>query len=63
MSQKQIIFPLELLEKCINQRILIIMKDEKEFVGDLIGYDQNYSKYLIYNIIIIGIVLSNAIER
>ena len=36
MSQKHIIFPLELLEKCINQRILIIMKDEKEFVGDLI---------------------------
>ena len=63
MSEKQIIFPLELLEKCINQRILIIMKDEKEFVGDLIGYDQNYSKYLIYNIIIIGIALSNAIER
>ena len=45
MSQKQIIFPLELLEKCINQRILIIMKDEKEFIGDLIGYDQNYSKF------------------
>ena len=63
MSEKQIIFPLELLEKCINQRILIIMKDEKEFVGDLIGYDQNYSKYLIDYIMIIGIVLSNAIER
>ena len=44
MSNKQIILPLELLEKCINQRILIIMKDEKEFIGDLIGYDQNYSK-------------------
>ena len=63
MSQKQIIFPLELLEKCINQRILIIMKDEKEFVGDLIGYDQNYSKYSFKFIYIIGIVLSNAIER
>ena len=44
MSNKQIILPLELIEKCINQRILIIMKDEKEFIGDLIGYDQNYSK-------------------
>ena len=47
MSEKQIIFPLELLEKCINQRVLIIMKDEKEFIGDLIGYDQNYSILLI----------------
>ena len=63
MSNKQIILPLELLEKCINQRILIIMKDEKEFIGDLIGYDQKYSKNNFKFINILGIVLSNAIER
>ncbi len=43
-TKKQNILPLELLEKCINQRVLIIMKDEKEFIGDLIGYDPYYRK-------------------
>ena len=44
MSEKQKILPLELLEKCINQRVLIIMQNDIEFIGDLIGYDPYYSK-------------------
>ena len=29
-----------LLEKCIGQRVLVIMKDEKEFIGILNGYNE-----------------------
>ena len=43
-ENKTSILPLELLERCLNKKIQIIMKDNKEFIGDLIGYDQFYRK-------------------
>ncbi|RKP15205.1 U6 snRNA-associated Sm-like protein LSm5 [Piptocephalis cylindrospora] len=33
------ILPLELIDKCIGSRIWVLMKDEKEFVGTLRGFD------------------------
>jgi hypothetical protein len=33
------ILPLELIDKCIGQRIHVIMKQDKEFVGTLLGFD------------------------
>jgi len=33
------ILPLELIDKCIGSRIFIIMKNEKEIVGTLLGFD------------------------
>lgn len=33
------LLPLELLDRCIGSKIWIIMKDEKEFVGTLRGFD------------------------
>ena len=34
------ILPLELIDKCIGSKIHIIMKQSKEFVGTLLGFDE-----------------------
>lgn len=39
MSNPQIWLPLELIDKCIGSRIQVIMKNEKEIVGKLVGFD------------------------
>lgn len=31
--------PLELIDKCIGSRIQVIMKNEKEIIGTLVGFD------------------------
>ena len=31
--------PLELIDKCIGSKIWILMKNNKEFVGTLVGFD------------------------
>jgi U6 snRNA-associated Sm-like protein LSm5 len=36
----QTILPLELVDRCIGQRIWIIMKGDKELVGTLSGFDE-----------------------
>jgi len=33
------LLPLELIDKCINSRIWVVMKGEKEFAGTLLGFD------------------------
>ncbi|XP_003743582.1 U6 snRNA-associated Sm-like protein LSm5 [Galendromus occidentalis] len=33
------LLPLELIDKCIGSRIHIIMKNDKELVGTLLGFD------------------------
>ncbi|KAG8781629.1 RNA-binding protein lsm5 [Ceratobasidium sp. 428] len=33
------ILPLELVDRCIGQRIWVITKSEREFVGTLLGFD------------------------
>ncbi|KAI9346829.1 U6 snRNA-associated Sm-like protein LSm5 [Zopfochytrium polystomum] len=33
------LLPLELVDKCIGSRIWVLMKNEKEFVGTLLGFD------------------------
>ena len=42
------ILPMGLLEKCIGQRVLVIMKDEKEFIGILNGYNE-FFRIILYN--------------
>lgn len=39
MATPQIWLPLELIDKCIGSRIHVIMKNEKEIVGTLVGFD------------------------
>ena len=39
------ILPLELVDKCVGSSIWVIMKNEKEFSGTLIGFDEYVSKY------------------
>ena len=34
------ILPLELIDKCIGSKLHIIMKQSKEFVGTLLGFDE-----------------------
>ena len=43
------ILPMGLLEKCIGQRVLVIMKDEKEFIGILNGYNEFFRIINLYN--------------
>ncbi len=38
-----LVFPLELLDKCIGQKIWIITKGKKEYVGLLRGFDDYLS--------------------
>ena len=33
------LLPLELVDKCIGSRIHVIMKSDKEIVGNLLGFD------------------------
>ncbi|XP_053203890.1 U6 snRNA-associated Sm-like protein LSm5 [Panonychus citri] len=33
------LLPLELIDKCIGSKIHVIMKNEKEIVGQLLGFD------------------------
>jgi hypothetical protein len=39
------ILPLELIDKCIGWQIHVIMKNEREFVGTLMGFDDYVSEY------------------
>lgn len=45
------ILPLELVDKCIGSRIQIIMKNDKEIVGTLVGFDD-----------FVNMVLEDAVE-
>lgn len=38
-------YPTELIDKCIGSKIHVIMKNEKEIVGTLLGFDDYVSKY------------------
>uniref|UniRef100_A0AC35UE92 U6 snRNA-associated Sm-like protein LSm5 n=1 Tax=Rhabditophanes sp. KR3021 TaxID=114890 RepID=A0AC35UE92_9BILA len=39
ITQQNQLLPLELVDKCIGNKLWIIMKGEKEFVGTLVGFD------------------------
>lgn len=39
MTNPSIWLPMELVDKCIGSRIQVIMKNEKEIVGTLVGFD------------------------
>ena len=39
----KLILPQALLEKFIGQRVRVVMKNNKEFIGYLSGYDEFYS--------------------
>ncbi|EGC34821.1 hypothetical protein DICPUDRAFT_152939 [Dictyostelium purpureum] len=45
-TQIEQILPLELIEKCIGSRIWIAMKNDKEFVGTLLGFDAYVNIFL-----------------
>ncbi|KAJ6633609.1 U6 snRNA-associated Sm-like protein LSm5 [Pseudolycoriella hygida] len=38
-TNQSTLLPLELVDKCIGSRIHIIMKNDKEMVGTLLGFD------------------------
>jgi U6 snRNA-associated Sm-like protein LSm5 len=39
------ILPLELVDRCIGSQIHVIMKNEREFTGTLMGFDDYVSAY------------------
>lgn len=51
MATSQTSMPLELIDQCIGSRIHLIMKNEKEIVGTLVGFDDY-----------VNMVLEDAIE-
>jgi len=56
--------PLELLDKCIGSKVWILMKNDKEIVGTLCGFDDFFSNliYLLFNFLSIDMVLEDVIE-
>ncbi|RKP09062.1 LSM-domain-containing protein [Thamnocephalis sphaerospora] len=57
----------ELIDKCIGSRLWVVMKDEKEFVGTLEGFD-DYVNMLLrdvteYDTDADGEVRTNKVER
>lgn len=44
------ILPLELVDRCIGSPIWVLMKNEREFTGTLMGFDDYVSEYAsVYN--------------
>jgi U6 snRNA-associated Sm-like protein LSm5 len=43
MNPPPTILPLALIDRCIGSKIFVIMKDEKEIVGTLRGFDDYIS--------------------
>ncbi|TGZ67332.1 hypothetical protein CRM22_004875 [Opisthorchis felineus] len=41
------LLPLELVDKCIGSRIHIVMKNDKEMVGTLLGFDSYVNMVLV----------------
>jgi len=39
------ILPLELVDRCIGSPIWVLMKNEREFTGTLMGFDDYVSEY------------------
>lgn len=39
------ILPLELVDRCIGSPIWVVMKNEREFTGTLMGFDDYVSAY------------------
>lgn len=39
MTTPQMWLPMELIDKCIGSRIQVVMKNEKEIIGTLVGFD------------------------
>ena len=44
---KEIDILTELIDRCIGSRLWVIMKNEREFVGTLLGFDDYVSQYLL----------------
>lgn len=39
------VLPLELVDRCIGSSIWVLMKNDREFVGTLMGFDDYVSEY------------------
>ena len=48
----------ELIDKCVNSKIWVIMKGDREFAGTLKGFDDYVSILLLNSIIICSFSLS-----
>jgi U6 snRNA-associated Sm-like protein LSm5 len=53
--------PIELLDKCIGNKVWIIMKSDKELVGVLRGFDDYFRKLLLI-ILVLDLVLDDVKE-
>ena len=42
------ILPLELVDRCIGAPIWVLMKNEREFTGTLMGFDDYVSTYIFF---------------
>lgn len=57
-GQKSIHLPLELVDKCIGSRIWVIMRNNKEFYGKLLGFD-DFVNMVLEDVIEIGKDIEN----
>ena len=44
MATATTILPLELVDRCIGSKIWVLMKNEREFTGTLMGFDDYVSE-------------------
>lgn len=47
MAAASTILPLELVDRCIGSPIWVVMKNEREFTGTLMGFDDYVSECLL----------------
>ena len=50
------LMPLELVDKCIGSRIHIIMRNDKEIVGTLLGFDDFVN--MVRNVVKVGFFIN-----
>ncbi|KAI9512828.1 hypothetical protein F5148DRAFT_1160229 [Russula earlei] len=48
------ILPLELIDRCIGSRIWVVMKNDREFTGTLLGFDDFVSEFLHHLLSVVG---------
>ena len=51
MATATTILPLELVDRCIGSKIWVLMKNEREFTGTLMGFDDYVSELQVFRFV------------
>lgn len=62
MTAISTILPLELVDRCIGSPIWVVMKNEREFTGTLMGFDDYVSECCCLAALMLDMVLKDVTE-